>query len=84
MRRRPRSRGYGPAAIRKLLYLASMRLVTIDGSPHQAYYRRKVTEGKPGRLVLNNVGNKLLRVLAAVLRDGVPYEAEHVSVRPTI
>ena len=84
VRKRPRSRGYGPSAIRKLLYLASMRLVSIDGSPHQAYYRRKVAEGKPGRLVLNNVGNKLLRVLAAVLRDGVPYEAGHVSARPTI
>ena len=84
VRRRPRSRGYGPSAIRKLLYLASMRLVTIEGSPHQAYYRRKVAEGKPGRLVLNNVGNKLLRVLAAVLRDGRPYEAGHVSTRPAV
>lgn len=84
VRKRPRSRGYGPSAIRKLLYLASMRLVTIHGSPHQAYDRRKVAEGKPGRLVLNNVGNKLLRVLAAVLRDGRPYEAGHVSARPTI
>ena len=84
VRRRPSSRGYGPSAMRKLLYLASMRLVTIDGSAHQVYYRRKVAEGKPGRLVLNNVGNKVLRVVAAVLRDGVPYQADHVSVRPTI
>ena len=84
VRKRPRSRGYGPSAIRKLLYLASMRLVSIDGSPHQAYFRRKVAEGKSGRLVLNDVSNKLLRVAAAVLRDGEPYETEHVSVRPTI
>lgn len=84
VRRRPSSRGYGPPAMRKLLYLASMRLVTVDGSAAQAYYRRKVAEGKQGRLVLNNVGNKVLRVVAAVLRDGVPYEADHVSVRPTI
>jgi transposase len=84
VRRKPRSRGYGPSAIRKLLYLASMRLVTIEGSTMHAYYRRKVAQGKTGRLVLNNVGNKLLRVVAAVLRDGVPYEADHVSVRPTI
>ena len=84
VRRRPSSRGYGPSAMRKLLYLASMRLVTIEGSATQAYYRRKVAEGKQGRLVLNNVGNKVLRVVAAVLRDGVPYQADHVSVRPTI
>ena len=84
VKRRPRSRGYGPSAIRKLLYLASMRLVSIDGSAHQAYFERKKAEGKSGRLVLNNVGNKLLRVMAAVLRDGRPYEAGHVSARPTI
>jgi hypothetical protein len=29
--------------------------------------------------VLNNVGNKLVRVMAAVLRDGVPYAADHVN-----
>ena len=84
VRKRPRSRGYGPSAIRKLLYLASMRLVSIEGSPHQTYFRRKTGEGKSGRLVLNNVSNKLLRVAAAVLRDGEPYEASHVSTRPTI
>lgn len=84
VRRRPRSRGYGPSAIRKLLYLASIRLVSIEGSPHHAYFHRKKAEGKNGRLVLNNVGNKLLRVAAAVLRDGRPYEPGHVSARPTI
>lgn len=84
VRRRPRSRGYGPSAIRKLLYLAAIRLVSIEGSPYHAYFHRKRAEGKNGRLVLNNVGNKLLRVAAAVLRDRRPYEADHVSVRPTI
>ena len=84
VRRRPSSRGYGPSAIRKLLYLAAMRLVTIEGSAMETYFRRKTAEGKSGRLVLNNVGNKLLRVVAAVLRDGVPYRAGHVSVRAMI
>lgn len=84
VRRRPTSRGYGPSAVRKLLYLASVRLVGVEGSAHRAYYRRKTAEGKSGRLVLNNVGNRLLRVMAAVLRDGVPYEPGHVSVRPSI
>ena len=84
VKRKPRSRGYGPSAIRKLLYLASMRLVSIDGSAHQAYFRRKTAEGKSGRLVLNNVSNKLLRVAAAVLREGEPYEAGHASARPTV
>ncbi len=84
VRGRPSSRGYGPSAIRKLLYLASMRLVSIEGSAYQAYFRRKKAGGKSGRLVLNNVGNKLVRVMAAVLRDGVPYTADHVSTRPSM
>ena len=82
VQRRSTSRGYGPSAVRKLLYLASMRLMSMEGSAYQAYYRRKVSEGKSGRLVLNNIGNKLVHVMAAVLRDGVPYEAGHTSVRP--
>lgn len=84
VRRRPSSRGYGPSTMRKLLYLASIRLVSIEGSAYQAYFRRKKAEGKSGRLVLNNVGNKLVRVMAAVLRDGVPYAADHVSTRPAV
>jgi len=84
VRGRSTSRGYGPRAVRKLLYLASMRLMSIEGSAHQAYYRRKVAQGKSGRLALNNLSNKLVRVMAAVLREGVPYEAGHVSVRPAI
>ena len=56
----------------------------LERTPFAGYYRRKVSEGESGRLALNNVSNKLVRVMAAVLRDGVPYEAGHVSVRPTI
>ena len=83
VRRRPSSRGYGPSMMRKLLYLASIRLVSIEGSAYQAYFQRKKADGKSGRLVLNNVGNKLVRVMAAVLRDGVPYAPDHVSTRPS-
>ena len=54
VRRRSRSRGYGPSGTRKLLYLASMRLMQKDGS-FAPYYVRKVGEGKSGRLVLNNL-----------------------------
>ena len=84
VRRRPTSRGYGPSAMRKLLYMASMKLMQGEETEWGAYYRRKVGEGKSGRLVLNNLSNKLLRVLAGVLRSGVPYEEGHRSVRPAV
>lgn len=74
-----KSRGYGPPMLRKLVYLAAMNLR--QNSPkHRQYYLRKVEEGKSPRLVLNNLSNKLLRVICAVIRDRQPYEAGYRSV----
>lgn len=73
-----KSRRYGPRMVRKLLYLAAMNLKQHSPS-HGRYYARKVAEGKSARLVLNNLSNKLLRIICAVLRDGHPYQKKHVS-----
>ena len=81
LRQRPRSRHYGPSIPRKLLHLAARSVSTHDAQ-FRAYYERKVAEGKPKRLVLNNIANKLLRVIAAVLASGLPYDPQHRSVRP--
>jgi transposase len=72
MRRRARSRGYGPALVRKLLHLAA-RSVRTHKAPFRRYFERKRAEGKASRLVLNNIANKLLRLLCAMLRRGEPY-----------
>lgn len=81
VRKPSKSRGYGPPILRKLVYLAAMNL-----KQHQAkyrrYYARKVAEGKAPRLVLNNLSNKLLRVICAVVRQRQPYEASYRSVSP--
>lgn len=76
-----RSRRYGPPVLRKLLYLAAMTLRQ-HSEKHRRYYARKVAEGKSPRLVLNNLENKLLRVICAVIRDRRPYEAGYRSVSP--
>lgn len=78
-----RSRGYGPAMARKLLYLAARSLVT-HVPRYRQYYLRKVAEGKPTRLVLNNVANKLLRVLCGMLRHQMPYCEGYRSVQPML
>src|SRR5439155_9876300 len=63
---RPTSRHYGPPVPRKLLHLAARSVSTHH--PHfSAYYQRKVEQGKPKPLVLNNVANKLLRLICAIL-----------------
>lgn len=83
VRRRSRSRGYGPAEVRKLLHLAA-RSVRTHNAAQRAYFEQKVLVGKAPALVLNNLANRLLRVMCAVLRDGRPYRPGHVSVSPML
>ena len=39
----------------------------------KCYYKRKLQEGKPKMLVLNNVRNKIILRLAAVIKNDKPY-----------
>lgn len=83
VRKRDRSRRYGPATARKLLHLAARSLRT-----HQPAFRRyfleKTAAGKPKPLVLNNIANKLLKRLCAMMQSGTPYNPDHHSVNPRL
>jgi len=81
--RRPRSRRFGPSRMRKLLYLAAMSVAT-HNPEFRRYYLRKVAEGKPKRLVLNNVANKLLKVVCALVRSESAYIPNYKSVQPML
>ncbi|MEM1117439.1 MAG: transposase [Bacteroidota bacterium] len=83
VRRPDRSRGYGHPAVRKLLHLAARSRRTHDAAS-RGYFEAKVGAGKAARLVLNNLSNRLVAVMCAVLRDGVPYRSDHVSVAPMV
>lgn len=83
VRKRPRSRRYGPATARKLLHLAARSLRTHDEATRH-YFLRKTAEGKPTALVLNNIANQLLKRLCAILRDRTPYVPGHRSVNPRL
>ncbi len=78
-----RSRGYGPPVVRKLLHLAARSLRTHDGWSRR-YFEEKVSAGKARRLVLNNLSNRLVRVMCAVLRSGQPYRPDYVSLAPQL
>ena len=39
----------------------------------RAYYKRKIEEGKPKMVALNNVRNKLLARAFSVVKRGTPY-----------
>lgn len=75
------SRHFGPPAIRKLLYLAACSICT-HRPQFRAYLLRKVQEGKPARLVLNNVENKLVRIMCAVLISKTAFIENYHSVQP--
>jgi transposase len=78
---RPRSRCFGPPRLRKLLYLAAMSVAT-HNPEFRRYYLRKAAEGKPKRLVLNNISNKLLKVVCVLVRTDMEYIPNYKSVNP--
>ncbi len=77
----PRSKKYGPSTMRKLLHLAARSVVTHDRN-FRKYYLRKLEEGKPKKVVLNNVANKMLKILCAIIRDQTPYNDSYKSINP--
>jgi transposase len=81
--RKPRSRCFGPPRLRKLLYLAAMSVAT-HNPEFRRYYLRKVAEGKPKKLVLNNISNKLLKVVCALVRTETEYIPNFKSVNPML
>jgi transposase len=81
VRKRDKSRRYGPATTRKLLHLAARSLRTHDSGTRR-YFLEKTALGKPKRLVLNNIANKLLKKLCAMLESKTPYIRGHRSVNP--
>lgn len=80
---RPTSRHYGPSAIRKLLYLASLSVRT-HNKQFKQYFLRKVEEGKPKRLVFNNIANKLLKIICAVVQSNTLFIDNYSSVNPAL
>jgi transposase len=83
VRKRSKSRRYGPSIARKLLHLASRSLRTHNPSVRQ-YFLEKTALGKEKTLVLNNIANRLLRRLCAMLRTKTPYIDGHKSINPRL
>jgi transposase len=77
------SRHFGPSAIRRLLHLASMS-VRQHCPKFERYFLRKIAEGKSKKLVLNNIANKLLKIICAIARTRTPYIPGFRSVHPQL
>lgn len=76
-----RSRQYGPARMRKLLYMSAMSAKRCSPAAKR-YYELKKAQGKHGNVILNNLGNRQLRLMITLLRTGRPYQENYQSVHP--
>jgi transposase len=63
---------FADKTLKKLLHLAAMSAIRLQGDLRD-YYQRKVTEGKNKMLVLNAVRNKIIHRVFAVLKYQRPY-----------
>lgn len=77
------SRHFGPAAMRRLLFLAAMSVRT-HRIQFRHYFERKVAQGKPKQLVINNIANKLVKIMCAVLRNQTPFIPDYRPVSPMV
>jgi transposase len=81
LNKKPRSKRCGPGKLRKLLYLASLSVRT-HNIDFEKYFLRKVAEGKNKRVVINNISNKLLKIIFAVVSSGIRYNDNYKSINP--
>ena len=81
IRKRSSSSGVGPGALRKILYLVSMT-ARVHNKPMKSYFLRKVAEGKSKKLVLNNIANKMLKIIMAIIKSGNSYSENFKSINP--
>lgn len=71
----------GDASLRSLLYIAAWPASRYNKACHETYIRLR-ERGKPGKLAMVAVANKLLRQAFAVVKTGQPYEDGSVSPKP--
>ena len=64
---------YADKALKKLLHLAAMSAIRLEGDLRD-YYQRKVAEGKNKMSTLNAVRNKIIQRVYAVVKNQRPYQ----------
>ena len=70
----------GSGRVRRVLYLAALRSLTLPESPFGAYYRRLVARGLKAREALIAVMRKMLIVTYHLLRSNETYDPRKVGV----
>lgn len=78
LRHKPRVSFYADKSLKSILHLAAMSAIRLDNDL-RAYYLRKVEEGKNKMLVLNNVRNKIIHRVFAIIKSGKLYEKNYTN-----
>lgn len=76
LRYRPKVSPFADKSLKSILHLGAMSVVKLDNDLAK-YYHRKVSEGKNKMLVLNNLRNKIIHLIFAVIKSGKKYENNH-------
>jgi transposase len=79
--KRSRIPKYGPSILRKLLHLAARSVITHNDNFHR-YFMFKLAQGKTKKQIINNVANKLLKIMCAIIRNQRPFIENYVSIHP--
>lgn len=72
---------FGGKDLKTLLYMAAMTAVH-HNKEYNLYYQRKKMEGKPHFLIMNNVANKLLRMIYSIVRSQTPWSETYMCLDP--
>lgn len=72
LRKRKQCHWIGDRKMKTLLSMAGISAIQHDPEL-RAYYKRKIAEGKPKMVALNNVRNKLIARAFSVVKRGTPY-----------
>lgn len=68
----------GNPLVRKKLYMCSLQASRYNKACSDLY-QRLLAKGKPKKLALIAVTNKLLKIIFAIVKSGLPYDREYVS-----
>ena len=69
----------GNKELKKLLHLAAMSAIRLEGELRD-YYQRKVAEGKAKMSALNAIRNKIIQRICAVAKAGKPYNPKKIDL----
>ncbi len=67
--------------LKSLLYMGAKSAVK-HNKEYRLYYEKKKLEGKPHYLIMNNISNKMLRTIYAVVKNRIPYSQEYICLDP--